>query len=123
MKTYLAPLAALALALTGGLAAAQATTDHSSMSGMDTMTPYMAAMDTMTAAMTEMKSTGNADADFLMMMIPHHQSAIDMARVQLETGSDPASRDLAERIIAAQESEIAEIRTMLAEMGFEPPAE
>jgi uncharacterized protein (DUF305 family) len=62
------------------------------------------------------------DADFLLMMIPHHQSAIDMARVQLEQGQDEATRAMAQEIIDAQEAEIAEMRTMLEGMGVEPPA-
>ena len=44
----------------------------------------------MMGAMDGMEPTGDADADFLLMMIPHHQSAIDMARVELEQGDDEA---------------------------------
>jgi uncharacterized protein (DUF305 family) len=51
--------------------------------------------------------TGDADIDFATMMIPHHQGAIDMARVQLEYGKDPDLRKLSEAIVSAQESEIA----------------
>jgi uncharacterized protein (DUF305 family) len=57
--------------------------------------------------------TGNVDRDFARMMIPHHQGAIDMARVQLQYGHDPKLRAMAEEIIAAQEKEIGELNDWL----------
>ena len=62
------------------------------------------------------------DADFLLMMIPNHQSAIDMARVELEQGEDEETRAMAQEIIDAQEAEIAEMRAMLERLGVEAPA-
>ena len=50
--------------------------------------------------------TGNPDHDFLAMMIPHHEGAVDMARLVLQHGNDPVTRKLAEDIIASQRVEI-----------------
>ena len=117
---------ALALALAGTPVLAQETDDamegmdHSGMAMEGAMGEMMGAMDRMMEAMPA-ESTGTADADFLLMMIPHHQSAIDMARAELEHGTDEATRAMAQAIIDAQEAEIAEMRSMLEAMGVEPP--
>jgi uncharacterized protein (DUF305 family) len=58
--------------------------------------------------------TGNPDVDFLAMMIPHHEGAIEMARLALVHGRDPATRRLAEEMIASQVVEIEGMKRRLA---------
>jgi uncharacterized protein (DUF305 family) len=60
-----------------------------------------------------MEFTGNSDVDFVQEMIPHHQGAIDMAKVQLQHGKDPELRKMAQKIISDQEKEIAEMQAWL----------
>lgn len=60
--------------------------------------------------------TGQADLDFLKGMIPHHQGAVDMAKVVLEHGKDDATKTLAKDIIAAQEKEIQWMRQRITEL-------
>jgi uncharacterized protein (DUF305 family) len=70
---------------------------------------YMGAMNKMMQNM-HMQPTGDADKDFIMMMIPHHQGAIDMAKVELQYGKDDQLRKMAQDIISAQENEIATMK-------------
>ncbi len=71
------------------------------------------AMNKMMSAM-HMAPSGNVDMDFAMMMKPHHQGAIDMAKVELQYGTDPELKAMAQKIIDAQTAEIAEFDAWLA---------
>jgi uncharacterized protein (DUF305 family) len=73
---------------------------------------FAASMKTMMTSMN-VKPTGKPDEDFVLMMIPHHQGAIDMAKVELKYGTDPSLRQLATDIVAAQEKEIAQMKAWL----------
>lgn len=141
MRTTSALILAAALSAGGGLTLAQEATTDGAMEGAENMEgmgssgmmdmsematgeplkALMEPMDTMMRSMP-MESSGDMDADFLRMMIPHHQSAIDMARVELEQGDDEETRALAQFIIETQEGEIAEMRAMLERMDVETPA-
>ena len=66
----------------------------------------VASMDKMHMAMAAIKRSGNADIDFVRLMLPHHQAAIDMAKAQLVYGKDARMRRLAQEIITDQQLEI-----------------
>ncbi len=62
-------------------------------------------METMHSEMRSIKPSGDNDADFVRLMLPHHQAAIDMAKTELEYGKDQQMRRLAQEIITDQQSE------------------
>jgi hypothetical protein len=66
----------------------------------------IASMDKMHMAMGAVQRSGNSDIDFVRLMLPHHQAAIDMAKTQLLYGKDPQVRRLAQEIITDQQLEI-----------------
>ena len=91
--------------------------DHGAMGTPPAGSAYSDAMDTMMQAMDGAELTGEPDADFLLLMIPHHQSAVDMARALLEQSDDAEVSALAQAVIDTQEAEIAEMKGMLARLG------
>src|SRR5258708_34706749 len=92
-------------------------------------------MDKMMADMA-VKPTGDVDHDFVEMMVPHHQGAIDMARAVLRYGHNEQLRRLAQEIVVTEQQEIAAMRFAVGEApsaasqtqplpipGSDPPAD
>ncbi|WP_436169363.1 DUF305 domain-containing protein [Bosea sp. LjRoot9] len=117
-RPFLAALIAAAMA--GGAAGAQlAKADDAAAKPAEAVAaeaPFLsennAAMDRMMAAM-EVKPSGDIDADFVAMMSPHHQGAIDMAIAYLRYGKNEQLRRLAQEIIVEQQQEIAAMQLAL----------
>jgi len=90
-------LIGIPLTLTGHTAASDADPSWSALMG---------SMTKMHVAMSAVKPSGNSEVDFVALMLPHHQAAIDMAKSELLNGTDPQIRRLAQEIITDQQSEI-----------------
>lgn len=107
-----------------GLSLIFALSAKAQSAALTTEAPFLAAND---AAMTRMmdgmaiKPTGDVDADFSAMMIPHHQGAIDMAEAELRYGRNEQLRRIAQEIIVDQQGEIAAMRLALGQPL--PPSE
>ena len=122
---FSAAIAAASLLLWVGLAASAqeghpspAAANRPSGPGLPAEAPFLAEND---AAMTRMmegmavKPTGDVDRDFVAMMVPHHQGAIDMAVAVLRHGHNAQLRRLAQEIIVTQQQEIAAMRMAVGE--------
>jgi uncharacterized protein (DUF305 family) len=92
--------------------------DHSSTSAGRVEAAYLAennaAMDKMMAGM-EAKPSGDVDRDFVSMMIPHHQGAIEMAVALLKHGKNEQLRRIAQEIIVDQQQEIAAMKLAIGD--------
>lgn len=117
--------AALTLALFQPIAWSQSPPQPASGAGMTNKNMNMkginskgmdmkAMMGEMNEKMMGMKSSGNVDVDFAMMMRVHHQGAITMAEEELKNGKDAQMRAMAKDIISAQKKEIAKFDAFLA---------
>jgi len=79
----------------------------------DSTKAYLAAMDKMHAPMMDGVKAANPDVAFVRGMIPHHQGAIDMARIVLQYGKDDYTKKLANDVIREQLREIADMEAWL----------
>jgi uncharacterized protein (DUF305 family) len=117
MRRFRLTLLAITVTLAAGAAWAQQTPaphrGHGAPPSPGFETEMHAAMSRMSREMEAAPMTGDPDRDFLAMMIPHHQGAVEMARLLLLSGRDPLVRKLAEEILAAQVAEIATMRNRL----------
>lgn len=110
----------MAMLTVAGLSTAALADQHNHVHGHHQAQPATGVVDVYAEAMDKMHKdmtiapTGDADIDFARGMIPHHQGAIDMAKIILEKGKDKDLRKLATDIIAAQEKEIAFLKEWLA---------
>jgi uncharacterized protein (DUF305 family) len=86
------------LALAQGMTMGVSPADKANMEAMQKMQSDMP------------KPSGEPDKDFVAMMIPHHQGAIDMAKAELQYGKDPTLKTMAKMIVSAQEKEIKKMR-------------
>jgi Domain of unknown function (DUF305) len=80
--------------------------------------PFLAEnVSAMTKMMTDMgiRPSGDVDNDFVSMMTPHHQGAIDMAQAELRYGHNEQLRRMAQEIIVTQQQEIAAMRLALGQ--------
>jgi Domain of unknown function (DUF305) len=93
------------------------TTPASNPEEMSFLARSDAAMNRMMAAM-KIKPSHNVDKDFVEMMVPHHQGAIDMAQAELRYGHSEPLRGIAQEIIATQQQQI--VAMQLDERGLPP---
>jgi hypothetical protein len=115
LRPLIFPVATVfAFAVAAGVVSMAATLDEAPF-----LSENHAAMMKMMRAM-DVKPTGDADADFVAMMTPHHQGAIDMARAELQYGHNEQLRRLAQEIIVTQQQEIVVMRAALGEPGPAP---
>lgn len=146
MKKIISSLAAMVILSTGSAASAQdsmaghdmsamntesilpdiCTANASDSAGMGSMemggmdeahTALMAGMDAMNRDMMTGAMAEDIDVAFVCGMIPHHQGAIAMARAELQYGDNDWAKEMAEKVIAAQEQEIMEMLAWLAEQA------
>ena len=119
------PAGFLLAGLVGAVAIADSGHVHSSAAAQTPPGPFVAStakpfatlmeesMTIMDYGMAHAPMTSDPDRDFVSMMIPHHQGAVDMAKALLLYGKDPELRNLAQQIVTDQQNEINIMRAWL----------
>jgi uncharacterized protein (DUF305 family) len=107
MKKYAVGFALLLiLAFAGRLPAGQSRTEGYQEQDAGAAWPALQqGMERMHAGVQFIKPSGDDDVDFVELMLPHHQAAIDMAKTELVYGKDPQMRRLAQEVLTDQQSE------------------
>jgi uncharacterized protein (DUF305 family) len=112
-----ARIAVMALALAAGTTALAASSDEASF-----LAENDAAMGKMMTGM-QVEPSGDVDRDFVAMMVPHHQGAVDMAQAELRYGRNEQLRALAQGIVVTQQKEITVMRRVLGQPSTASPNE
>jgi uncharacterized protein (DUF305 family) len=108
------PALASAQQVPAAAAADKAEQSHQQTAEASFMAENRAAMNKMMMDMA-VKPSGNVDADFTAMMIPHHQGAVDMAEAELHYGHNRKLRRIARNIVAGQRRQIGAMRAALGQ--------
>jgi uncharacterized protein (DUF305 family) len=117
MKRPVLILLVLVAAILGASMLYLAQRDHGRADSPSAASPgpsgaMMGAMHRMHEATNKVPMTGDIDRDFVALMVPHHQSAVEMARIYLRHGKDPELRRLSENVVASQEAEIRQMNAL-----------
>ncbi|MBZ4023338.1 hypothetical protein CKO11_12805 [Rhodobacter sp. TJ_12] len=121
-RRSLALFSPLAFALTFGAYAGDlpAPPPHPTASATADAAPSTPAFEAARARMQTGMSTpytGDADLDFVRAMVPHHQGAMEMARIVLENGADPALRQRAKAMLERDQAELDWLEGWLVKHG------
>jgi uncharacterized protein (DUF305 family) len=111
------------IAALGPRVQAESNSKDSQLTADPAWSELIASMDKMHVAMGAVARSGDSDVDFVRLMIPHHQGAIDMAKTQLLYGKDPQMRRLAQEIITDQQLEIELMQRWLKQRESTQPKE
>ena len=126
MEPRTTAIAALAILLVVSVSRAQPPHQHEVPPSQGLMSPNIATESFKTQMMKAMEHmhrdmsivpSDDPDRDFAAMMIPHHQGAVDMAKVELQFGKNPALRRLAQGIVVEQLQEIEVMQRELRQLS------